>query len=224
MIHIAVRIRELVSSNVDTMLDKADNPEKMLRLLRAEIEESLILLSGDLSRARRRQERLAGDAERVAQEAEEWTTKARTAMDHKREDLARAALLTREGERKRAGQLKADAQDASAEADEIEQAVAKLEAKRSDVMQRLAALPDAKPGAQADAGAARADTKTERRLDRIDELEKRIAFGMDGQDATPSPASVDAEIAALQREAEIDAELAGMKGAKARKPSRAKAK
>lgn len=220
MIHIAVRVRELVSSNVDAMLDKADNPEKMLRHLRAQVEESLISLTGDVSRARRRHERLAAEAARVATQAEEWTAKAKTAVEHKREDLARAALLARENDRDRAAQLADEAAAAKAEADEVEQAVALLERKREEVLQRLASLPRA---AGAGGASAMADSKAERHIDRIDELERRIAFGMDGAPA-PDPAAVEAEIAALQREAQIDAELAGMKTPKASKPSRAKAK
>ncbi|HEY6964521.1 MAG TPA: PspA/IM30 family protein, partial [Erythrobacter sp.] len=102
MITIAIRVRELVSSNVDSLVSKAGDPRKMLRLLQSEIEETLIALHGDAAKAKRQRERMEDSATRLSAAAEEWTGKAKIAIDHGREDLARAALLTREAERAKA--------------------------------------------------------------------------------------------------------------------------
>src|SRR5687767_11059732 len=96
MRHIAIHIKELTGSNLNALVGAASNPVKMLRLLQSELQESVITLQGDLTRAQRQAERLETGAAQLASKAAEWTGKAKTAMDHKREDLARAALLTRE--------------------------------------------------------------------------------------------------------------------------------
>lgn len=210
MIKVAVRISELVSSNVDSMVGKASNPEKMLRHLCTEIEESLVSLHGELSKATRRHERFRDEAGKLAAEAEEWTAKARIAVDHKREDLARSALLAREDGRRKAEARKADAAQAREEADGLAETIAKLEARRREARERLKALPvESESGRTQDRGS---DTLGERHLDRIDRIERRVGFVTD-ESAEPAPASVEAEIAALQREADIVGELAAMKAA-----------
>src|SRR6187399_2722398 len=96
MLHFVVQVNQLVSSNLTSMVTAASNPVKMLGLFQRQLQEYVITLQGDLSRARRRQERLASQALELDFAAADWTDKAQVAMDHKREDLARAALLTRE--------------------------------------------------------------------------------------------------------------------------------
>ncbi len=220
MIHIAVRVRELVSSNVDSMVDRASNPAKMLGNLCTEIEESLIALHGELSQARRRAERCAEQATAVSAQAEEWTAKAKTAMDHKREDLARSALLAREDERARAKSLAAESKQAGEEAREIEAAIGELETKRTEVSARLKSMPGGRQGC---ASEGTGDSRTDRRLDRIARMERRAGFAS-GDRAEPAPASVDAEIASLQRDADIAAELAAMKSTKGKQPAAKKRK
>jgi phage shock protein A len=216
MMHLAVRVRELVSSNVEALIDKASNPAKMLGLLLTEVEENLIGLHGDLTRAQREHARLAQKAERVAADAEDWTAKAKTAVDHGREDLARAALLARESERRTADELAAEAEAMKTKLAEIETAIAELEAKRADVSARLAQVTPAptKPGP---------DGRTARRMDRIDAIERRVGFVSESAGAAASLDGIDAEIAALGKDAAIAAELEAMK-AQAKKTPRKKAK
>lgn len=225
MIHVAVRVREIISSNIDSAVERTSNPHKMLRLLRTEIEESLIGLHGDLSKTRREHERAERAAQKAEKTAEEWTAKAKTAVDHKREDLARAALLAREDGRNQAAALAKEAEALSDAVDEMESAIAQLEGKREDVLTQLKNLPEA-PGKNA-TPRAESDSKTARRMDRIDAIERRVNFSNDGKDEA-APTDVDAEIAALQRDSNIDAELAAMqapaKKAPSKKPSRKKAK
>lgn len=210
MITIAVRVREIVSSNVDTLVSKAGEPRKMLRLLQSEIEETLIALHGDAAKARRQQSRLQDNAARLAAAAEEWTGKAKIAVDHGREDLARAALLTREAERAKAAEAAASAEGLAGQLADLAAVIADLEAKRTAITARIAEL------LQAEAAAARpdaaADSATDRRIDRIEALERRAGFA-DVPAGAPDPASLGDEIAELQKASAIEAELAALKAA-----------
>ena len=207
MIETAVRIREIVASNVDTMLEKASDPRKMLGRLCTEIEESLIALHAQLAQTRRHAERCEASAASVAEKAEEWTGKAKIAMDHKREDLARSALLAREDERNKAKELSHQAQEAQAEAERLEKVVAALETKRKEVSGHLEGAGGAPTHCPLESSG---DERTDRRLDRIAQLERRIDYASKDR-AEPAPVSVDEEIASLQRDAEISAELTAMK-------------
>lgn len=202
MMNLAVRVRELVSSNVDALIDKASNPAKMLRLLLTEVEENLIDLHGDLAKAVRAEKRLVAQAEKTAADAEGWTAKAKIAVDHGREDLARAALLARESGRQQAAELASEAEAAGAQVNQIETAIAELEAKRKDVTARLKdASATVKPAEPKDSTVAK-------KLDRIDALERRVGYGSAD---SPSEAAIEDEIAALGQASAIDNELAAMK-------------
>ena len=213
---IAIQIRELVSSNVSNLVESATDAKKMLNLLRKQIEETIISLQGDLTKSRRRAERLEREAGELTAAIDGWQDKARIAMNHKREDLARSALLAKEDARLQAAQRAAEAAAAAAEAAEIDAAIVQLEAKHGEVLERLknfveparAARANPVAGLFADRGSA-----TERKLDHLSQLEKRVSFASaagDG-DAPASPASVEAELAKLERAATVEAELAALK-------------
>lgn len=228
MLHIAVQVKELVSSNLNTLVETATNPVKMLRLLRHELQEYVVALQGDCTRAERRGERLAEEAATFDRAAADWTEKAQTAMTHKREDLARAALLTREQAIVDAARARSDAATAGAEADEIARTIADLEAKLAETNARLAEEVALATSGPATPPAARA-TRSERMLDRVATLEKRIDFATDRgakpAAAKPDAAAVEAEIEQLQREARVSEELAAMKAvAKPAAVRKAKAK
>ena len=211
MITIAIRAREIVSSNVDSLVSKAGEPRKMLRLLQSEIEEALIALHGDAAKARRQQARLSDAAARLTEGAESWTAKAKVALDHGREDLARAALLTREAERAKAVEAARDAAALETQITEAADVIADLEAKRTAITARIAELAQTERAATT---APAGESALDKRIDRIDALERRAGFA-DVPADTPSPASLDDEIAALQKTSAIEAELAALKASAA---------
>ncbi|MDP5102592.1 MAG: PspA/IM30 family protein [Erythrobacter sp.] len=213
MITIAIRAREIVSSNVDTLIGKAGDPRKMLRLLQSEIEETLIALHGDTAKARRQQDRLRDSATRLGAGAEEWTGKAKIALDHGREDLARAALLARESDRAKAASETRAAETLGEQIAEADAMIAALEAKRSALGQRIADLTQPSAGAPASTPGVRA---IDQRIDRIDALERRAQFAATPAPENDDPAAIEHEIASLQQASAIEAELAAMKGGAAK--------
>ncbi|MFM7378214.1 MAG: PspA/IM30 family protein [Erythrobacter sp.] len=95
MFRIAIQIKELISSNVTSAIESASNPAKMLTLLQREIEESIINLTGEHTRVSQTKRRLEASLTQHDLREADWSDKAKTAMDHGREDLARQALLAR---------------------------------------------------------------------------------------------------------------------------------
>lgn len=206
MFETAVRVKELISSNIDAVVAKASDPAKMRRLLRTEIEEKLISLQGEMARLRRNADRISADAEREAVEAEGWTGKAKLAMDHGREDLARQALMAREGGRVRAGELEQKATAMAAEGAELADLIAALEAKHAQLIGQ---------GGGVVAPASDGEEIVDERLSRITRLESRIAFMTAAREAEGvDPDAIEAELAELQRDKSIEAELAEMRPAK----------
>ncbi|APE27835.1 PspA/IM30 family protein [Aurantiacibacter gangjinensis] len=214
MLRVAIQVKELISSNVTSAIEAASNPAKMLRQLQREIEEAIIALEGERTRTRRQQERLeASLAQNELREAD-WTDKAKTAMDHDREDLARQALLAREDCREAMAKMKEDIAAAKADLKEIDSAVKELEAKREDTREQARAQARADSAANdtgSGAGGSGA-SKADRALDRISTLEKRTEFATEDSTACRGNASADREIEEMRRASTVDAELEALRG------------
>src|SRR5580700_263798 len=91
--HIFSRFRDIVNSNINSMLDQAEDPEKMIRLIIQEMEETEIEIKASCASAmaaRKTADRTLAGRRR---QADEWEKRAKLAMEKGREDLAREALL-----------------------------------------------------------------------------------------------------------------------------------
>jgi phage shock protein A len=216
MLRIAIQFKELVSSNVTSMIEAASHPAKMLLRLQREIEEAIISLQRERTLAAQRKTRLEAQATQTEMREADWSDKAKTAMNHGREDLARQALLAREDCTATLAKLRNDIAQATSDLDEVDSAIAELEAKREDVREQArnqmaadAATSSSGTCAGTSGGAA---GKADAHRSRIAEMEKRTAFATEDYAEKRTHAAVDDEIDAMRREAKIEAELAAMKG------------
>ncbi len=90
---IFTRFRDIISSNINAMLDKAEDPEKLIRLMIREIEDTLVEIktacAGVMAGSKKIQRQLEGLRDRVGY----WEEKAELAVNKGRDDLAREALV-----------------------------------------------------------------------------------------------------------------------------------
>ena len=128
------RMTDIINSNINALLDKAEDPEKMVRLIIQEMEEALVEVRSTSARAIADRKELLRRREWLAAEAQEWERKAEVAVGKGRDDLAKGAL----GERNKA------AEAAEALARELEIVDGTLEKLNVDVSALQAKIKDAK--------------------------------------------------------------------------------
>ncbi len=122
---IFTRVRDIISSNINAMLDKAEDPEKLVKVMIREMEDTLIEIKANCASGMATKKKIKREIEVALDLAKNWDAKAQLAINKGREDLAREALLE-----KRRHVERAETQE-----DELEQAKTLVTQCQSDIMQ-----------------------------------------------------------------------------------------
>ncbi len=134
------RMTDIVNANLNAMLDKAEDPEKMVRLIIQEMEDTLVEVRSTSVRSIARKKELQRHIINLNAEATEWQRKAELAISKDRDDLARAALEVKSRTLVRIEELEKELKHAEAEIVKLDDDTGKLKAKLADARQRQKAI------------------------------------------------------------------------------------
>ena len=217
---IFTRFRDIISSNVNAMLDQAEDPEKMITLMIQEMEDTLVELKASCAGAiasRARVQRALDDAK---ERAEGWEAKAKLALDKGREELAREALVEKRNFIEQAESLEANAGEMAEVVEQYQQDIGQLEEKLETMRKKLQVLVQRHIQARKSkrartqvrkAEGANAFVRFEQMLHRVDRMAAEADL------VRVRKASLEKEFEALETDEGIEAELAALKKKSARK-------
>ncbi len=209
------RTRDIIAANMTDLLDKAEDPAKMIRMIIMEMEETLVEVRASAARSIADQKEIRRQIAKLERLQESWTEKAELALSKDREDLAKAALV----EKQKAADL---AQSLQAEIDLLDEGlraaeadIAKLQGKLREARTRQNAIQSRLESAQNRVRLREmyAGPKVEAAFSRFELLEREVdhAEGRAEALALAMPRSLDDEISELRNAEKVDAELEAMK-------------
>src|SRR5690606_31857041 len=87
------RLSDIINSNITVLLDKAEDPEKMVRMVIQEMEETLVEVRSNSARIIADKKELVRRNAKLEQQARDWEAKPELTLTKDREDLSKAALM-----------------------------------------------------------------------------------------------------------------------------------
>ena len=215
------RTRDIFAANMTELLDRSEDPARMIRMIILEMEETLVEVRASAARSIADGKELRRAWKRLDELQASWTEKAELALSKDREDLAKAALIERQKAADMAEGLKAEIAVIDDSLKSYEADIAKLQAKLREARARQNAI-----ATRFESAVTRAKTReimngsrTEDAFSRFELLERRADFAEGRAEALgmTGPKSLEEEIAELKAGEKVDAELEAMKAALAAK-------
>ncbi|WP_419614409.1 phage shock protein PspA, partial [Thiolapillus sp.] len=130
------RLHDIINSNITAMLDKAENPEKIIRLVIQEMEDTLVEVRSDAARTIAEKKKLQRHIDIMHAEIGDWQRKAELALSKDREDLARAALKEKHNLENAAASMDMELEALEGQLVQLNQDTAKLQKKLDDAKAR----------------------------------------------------------------------------------------
>jgi phage shock protein A len=209
------RFSDIVNANINAVLEKAEDPEKIIRLMIQEMEDTLVEIRSAAAKCIADRKELRRHAEYLDREKSEWERRAELALRREREDLARAALTEKQAIDDQIGKLTLEAEVLDSQMEKFTADISQLQSKLNDAKLRQRSIVIRHQTAQSQLSARRhihgdridemlfRFENAERRIDKVESEAEAVAMGRNRTLAT--------EIADLENDDRVEAELNRLK-------------
>ncbi len=209
------RFSDIVNANINAVLEKAEEPEKIIRLMIQEMEDTLVEIRSAAAKCIADRKEIGRHIEHLEREHDEWARRAELAVRREREDLARAALVEKQAISDRMEQMKLEMKNLDGQLDKFNSDITQLQSKLNDAKTRQRSIVIRHKTATSQLSARkhihsdRLDEmlfrfeNAERRIDRVESEAEAINMGR-GRNLAD-------EIAGLEDDDRVEAELEELK-------------
>ena len=209
------RFSDIINANINAVLEKAEDPEKLIRLMIQEMEDTLVEIRSAAAKCIADRKELERHIAHLESEQDEWARRAELAMRRDREDLARAALTEKQAIADQVEHMTAELETLDGQLEKFNADITQLQSKLNDAKTRQRSIVIRHKTASSQLSARkhihsdRLDEmlfrfeNAERRIDRVESEAEAIAMGRG--------ASLADEIENLEPDDRVEAELASLK-------------
>jgi phage shock protein A len=218
---IFTRVSDIIHSNINAMLDKAEDPEKLIRLMIQEMEDTLVEIKASCAGAMATKKKVQRELDEALMRADQWGNKAQLAVNKGRDDLAREALVEKRRYRERAGVLEREASECDALVEQYQDDIVQLEDKLKLAQEKRRLLVQrhirAQRSKRVQVGIRRIDsTDTLIRFEQFENRIERLEAEADLVNLSRKPA-LEEELARLEGDEEIEQELQALRASAPKK-------
>jgi phage shock protein A len=209
------RFSDIVNANINAVLEKAEDPEKIIRLMIQEMEDTLVEIRSAAAKCIADRKELGRHIEHLEREKAEWAHRAELAVRREREDLARAALVEKQAIGDRTDQMKLELDSLDGQLEKFNSDITQLQSKLNDAKTRQRSIVIRHKTANSQLSARKhihddsidemlfRFENAEQRIDRVESEAEAINMGR-GKNLAD-------EIADLEQDDRVEAELADLK-------------
>jgi len=209
------RFSDIVNANINAVLEKAEDPEKIIRLMIQEMEDTLVEIRSAAAKCIADRKELGRHIELLEREKSEWARRAELAVRREREDLARAALGEKQAIGDRTDQMKLELEGLDGQLEKFNSDITQLQSKLTDAKtrQRSIVIRHKTASSQLSARKHIHDDRIEEMLFRFESAEQRIDRVESEAEAINMGRgrNLADEIEDLEQDDRVEAELADLK-------------
>ena len=209
------RFSDIVNANINAVLEKAEDPQKIIRLMIQEMEDTLVEIRSAAAKCIADRKELGRHIEHLDHEQAQWANRAELAVRREREDLARSALAEKQAIGDRVEQMKLELENLDGQLEKFNSDITQLQGKLDDAKTRQRSIVIRHKTASSQLSARKhihndqidemlfRFENAEQRIDRVESEAESINMGR-GKNLAD-------EIADLEQDDRVEAELADLK-------------
>lgn len=219
------RFSDIINSNINSLLDKAEDPEKMVRLIIQEMEDTLVEVRSASAKTIASKKEVSAQTNKLAEEAKDWQAKAELALSKEREDLARAALQEKKKCEIAVETLSQELEIIDSQISKLQDETAQLQEKLADAKarQKTIIMRQKTASSRLEVKKTLDSSKMDSAMGRFEQYERKIDDLESQVDAYDlGKKTLNDEFAELETDSKVDDELAALKKKMQAKNTKAK--